>query len=266
PFPRNEASGALTGLTRVRKFHQDDAHIFCTPSQISTEIHSTLRFIDSVYSTLGFPSYDLVLSTRPTSFIGSPLTWDEAESALRTALDATGRSWTTDAGGGAFYGPKIDVLVKDAMGRTHQTATVQLDFQLPQRFNLEYVDADAQRKTPVIIHRAALGSVERIMAVLIEHWAGRWPFWISPRQAVVCPVDHQWAPYAERVWRELGGETATAVDAAADVGGGRPRTFYVDLDASDRSLPKRIRDAQEAQYNFMLIVGEREVADGTVSV
>ncbi|KAJ3159324.1 54S ribosomal protein L39, mitochondrial [Geranomyces michiganensis] len=262
PLHRNEASGALTGLTRVRKFHQDDAHIFCTPEQIQTEISATLQFIHRVYTVFGLPSYELVLSTRPAKHIGTTEQWDHAESQLRAALDHSSIPWTLREGDGAFYGPKIDVLVHDALGRSHQTATCQLDFQLPTRFDLKYQAADGAFHTPVIVHRAILGSVERMLAMLIEHYAGRWPFWLSPRQAVVVPVAQEFTEYASAVAAQLSGR---GLDPA-DVGRAIPAYWHVDVDSSDRSLPKRIRDAQAAQYNYMLVVGETERAAQAVSV
>lgn len=251
PLHRNEATGALTGLTRVRKFHQDDAHIFCAPEQVFGEISQNLELIDRVYSAFGFPGYELALSTRPEKYIGEIADWDRAEADLRKALEATGKPWTLNAGDGAFYGPKIDVRVRDALGRRHQTATIQLDFQLPQRFGLKYVADSGEEKTPVIIHRAVLGSVERMLAILIEHTAGRWPFWLSPRQAMVIPVGPVSLEYAAEIQKALDGRGAG---------------YFVDLDKSDRTLNKMIREAQVAQYNFMLVVGPKEVEARTISV
>jgi threonyl-tRNA synthetase len=186
---RNENSGSLRGLTRVRCFHQDDAHIFCTPKQISSEILSCLHFVDRVYiDRFGFDHVDMKLSTRPIKKAGTNEQWDQAELALETMLKEYGRPWTIEEGDGAFYGPKIDIRVKDVMGRYHQVATIQLDFQLPNRFELEYSNEDGMKATPVMVHRAVLGSVERMVAVLCEHWGGRWPLWLSPRQVAVCPV------------------------------------------------------------------------------
>ncbi|KNC97141.1 threonine-tRNA ligase [Spizellomyces punctatus DAOM BR117] len=260
PLHRNEASGALTGLTRVRKFHQDDAHIFCTPAQITSEIISTLQFIDRVYKIFNFPSYELTLSTRPAqNYIGTISQWEDAENQLRTALNATGRDWTIKEGDGAFYGPKIDIMVNDAMGRAHQTATIQLDFQLPQRFGLKYQAEDGGFHPPVIVHRAILGSIERMMAILIEHYAGKWPFWLSPRQAIVIPVGMEYQDYARSVCQELSGR-------GVDISAGNKRFWYVDVDETDHSLAKRIREAQKAQYNFMLVAGERERASKQVTV
>ena len=283
----------------MRRFHQDDAHIFCTREQIFDEIRSTLSFVDTVYRTFKFPSYELALSTRPlTNFMGSIQEWDSAEEALRQALNQSGMDWSINEGDGAFYGPKIDILVRDALGRRHQTATIQLDFQLPQRFGLQFYDQHGEKQSPVIVHRAVLGSVERMMAILIEHTGGRWPFWISPRQAMVVPV--------------FGGKAGDATDGEGEVKKGPSLTeyanlvketlakagraplspptiadgaiseeerkiqdpvvkmddkhYFVDLDQSGGTLNKMVRDAQVAQYNFILVIGEKEKERGTVNV
>ncbi|ORE04846.1 threonyl-tRNA synthetase [Rhizopus microsporus var. microsporus] len=257
PLHRNEASGALSGLTRVRRFHQDDAHIFCTKQQITPEITSCLSFVDRVYKAFQFPHYDLTLSTRPEeNYIGSLEEWDQAEDALKQALNATGRPWTIKEGDGAFYGPKIDIMVKDSSGKSHQTATIQLDFQLPQRFQLSYVDEQDHAQRPVIVHRAILGSIERMLAILIEHTKGKWPFWLSPRQGIVIPVSTQFADYAQQVARSLSlGKDHT-----------EPQ-YYVDTDNSPRDrLNKMIRQAQLQQYNFIFVVGQKEMDQGTVNV
>ena len=197
---RNEPSGTLNGLTRTRRFHQDDAHIFCREDQVSAEIRRCLEMIKRTYSALHFTDYTLSLSTRPADhYIGTVAEWAAAENALKEALMASGVAWNVKPGDGAFYGPKIDVHINDAFGRTHQTATIQLDFQLPQRFDLKYrtvVDGVETEKRPVIVHRAVLGSVERMMAILAEHHQGNWPFWVSPRQAMVCPVNSALNDYA----------------------------------------------------------------------
>ncbi|KAI8812560.1 threonyl-tRNA synthetase [Cladochytrium replicatum] len=267
PLHRNEASGALSGLSRVRKFHQDDGHIFCTFDQIQSEITSTLQFIDRVYSSiLRLPSYYLALATRPASnFIGELEEWDAAEAMLTKALDDSGREWTLKPEDGAFYGPKIDVMVRDALGRVHQTATVQLDFQLPQRFGLIYVDSSGTAQRPVMIHRAVLGSVERMMAMLIEHTAGKWPFWISPRQAVVIPVvmTPEVMTYAESIAEQL--RTGSLSEGEIENGVRRP-CYFVDMDRSDNTIKKRVLNAQKAKYNFMMVVGQEEVRDRKVSV
>jgi len=251
---RNEVSGALTGLTRVRRFQQDDAHIFCRPDQIKQEVLGSLDFMRHVYTIFGM-TYKLELSTRPAKALGEKALWDSAEAALAEALNefAGEGNWRVNPGDGAFYGPKIDIKVYDALERIHQCATVQLDFQLPIRFNLEYrgaaSDGSESFQRPVMVHRAMLGSVERMSAVLTEHWGGKWPFWLSPRQCMVIPIDLKYADYAYSVQEQL--------HAAG---------FYVDVDDSTRTLNKKVREAQLAQYNFLLVVGDKEVQEGAVSV
>lgn len=254
---RNEASGALTGLTRVRKFHQDDGHIFARMDQIETEIASTLDFMETVYKLLEFDSFKICLSTRPAKYMGDLKDWDLAEESLKNALKKRNLEWTLNEGDGAFYGPKIDILVQDAIGRSHQTATIQLDFQLPVRFDLKYVTEDKSFKRPVIIHRAILGSVERMMAIAMEHFAGKWPLWLSPRQAMVIPVREDINAYATKVARYLSNGGDSLHDS---------NYFFVDADTSDRTLGKKVREAQGLQYNYLLVVGDKEMADGTVSV
>ncbi|KAI3944482.1 hypothetical protein MKW92_044966 [Papaver armeniacum] len=245
---RNEASGALSGLTRVRRFVQDDAHIFCMESQIKAEVSGVLEFIRYVYDIFGF-SFELELSTRPEKYLGEIETWDKAERALTEALNEFGRPWKINEGDGAFYGPKIDISVFDAMKRKFQCATLQLDFQLPCRFKLSYSAEDGAKKDqPVMIHRAVLGSLERMLAILLEHFKGKWPFWLSPRQAIVCPISKKFIPYAQQV-----------KDTIHRAG------YYVDVDVTDRKITKKIREAQLAQYNYMLVVGEKEVNNQTVS-
>uniref|UniRef100_UPI00398E80B6 threonine--tRNA ligase 1, cytoplasmic-like isoform X2 n=1 Tax=Pristiophorus japonicus TaxID=55135 RepID=UPI00398E80B6 len=247
---RNELSGALTGLTRVRRFEQDDAHIFCTMEQIEEEMRGCLDFLRSVYGVFGF-SFQLILSTRPEKFLGDVNMWNQAEKQLECSLNAFGERWRRSVGDGAFYGPKIDIEMKDALGRYHQCATIQLDFQLPIRFNLTYVSKDgADGSRPVIIHRAVLGSLERMLAILAENYAGKWPFWLSPRQIMVVPVGPGCEEYGRRVCHEL-----VAAGFMADV----------DLDPGCL-LNKKIRNAQLAQYNFILVVGEREKASHSVNV
>ncbi|KAJ9188000.1 hypothetical protein P3X46_003402 [Hevea brasiliensis] len=246
---RNEASGALTGLTRVRRFQQDDAHIFCMEKQIKDEAMGVLEFIDYAYKIFGF-TYELKLSTRPEKYLGNLETWGKAEDALKAALEEFGKPWQINEGDGAFYGPKIDISVSDALNRKLQCATLQLDFQLPDRFELDYsAEDEAKRERPVMIHRAILGSVERMFAILLEHYKGKWPFWLSPRQAIVCPVSEKSQPYAEEV-------RALIHDAG----------YYVDVDTTDRKIQKKVREAQLAQYNYILVVGEEEAKTGQVSV
>ncbi|KAK9074660.1 hypothetical protein SSX86_007258 [Deinandra increscens subsp. villosa] len=246
---RNEASGALTGLTRVRRFQQDDAHIFCRESQIKDEVKSVLEFISYVYDIFGF-TFELKLSTRPEKYLGDLETWDKAEKALEDALNEFGKQWQINEADGAFYGPKIDISVSDAMKRKFQCATLQLDFQLPQRFKLSYsAEDDNKMERPVMIHRAILGSVERMFAILLEHYKGKWPFWLSPRQAIVCPVSDKSQAYGQQVKDQI--------DEAG---------YYVDIDSSDRTIQKKVREAQLAQYNYILVVGEDEANTGKVSV
>lgn len=246
---RNEASGALTGLTRVRRFQQDDAHIFCRESQIKDEVRAVLEFIKYAYNIFGF-TFELKLSTRPEKYLGDLETWEKAEAALTEALDEFGKPWQIDEGDGAFYGPKIDISVSDALKRKFQCATLQLDFQLPARFELYYsAEDEAKRERPVMIHRAILGSVERMFAILLEHYKGKWPFWLSPRQAIVCPVSEKSQSYALKV-RDL-------IHHAG---------YFVDVDVTDRKIQKKVREAQLAQYNYILVVGEEEANTGQVSV
>ncbi|KAK1413785.1 hypothetical protein QVD17_35568 [Tagetes erecta] len=246
---RNEASGALTGLTRVRRFQQDDAHIFCRESQIKDEVKSVLEFINYTYDIFGF-TFELKLSTRPEKYLGDLQTWDKAEKALEDALNEFGKPWKINEADGAFYGPKIDISVSDAMKRKFQCATLQLDFQLPERFKLSYSAEDENKhERPVMIHRAILGSVERMFAILLEHYKGKWPFWLSPRQAIVCPVSDKSQAYGQQVKDQI--------DEAG---------YYVDIDSSDRTIQKKVREAQLAQYNYILVVGEDEANTGKVSV
>lgn len=248
---RNELSGALTGLTRVRRFQQDDAHIFCTPEQIENEIKGCLDFLFCVYNIFGY-DVKLVLSTRPEKYLGELEVWNAAEKSLTDALNASGQKWNLNPGDGAFYGPKIDITVTDALRREHQCGTIQLDFQLPQRFKLAYVTESGEKKHPVIIHRAILGSVERQIAILTENYGGKWPFWLSPRQAMVIPVSNKddLKGYAEEVRKQL-----------HEIG------FMVEVDLDDGdTLNKKIRNAQLAQFNFILVVGANEMTAKTVNV
>lgn len=259
--------------------------------QIAQEISSTLRFIDTVYKVFHLPSYKLVLSTRPSNYIGSREEWDRAEEALKNSLDTSGQEWTLNEGDGAFYGPKIDILVTDSDGKQHQTATIQLDFQLPRRFELTYMapapeseqrgavsnDPEELKEcglvTPVIIHRAILGSFERFMALLMEHYDGKWPFWLSPRQAIVIPVamTDEILAYAYAVKGRISGVVGPEDQKDKDGDTNRPlsmsrRTFSVDVDESSNSLKKKVRAARAKHYNYIIVVGEENMAAGTVSV
>nr|KAF6316653.1 threonyl-tRNA synthetase 2, mitochondrial [Pipistrellus kuhlii] len=246
---RAEASGSLGGLTRLRCFQQDDAHIFCAPDQLEAEIRGCLDFLRSVYTVLGF-SFRLALSTRPAGFLGEPGLWDQAEQVLQQALEGFGEPWDLSPGDGAFYGPKIDVHLHDALGRPHQCGTIQLDFQLPLRFDLQYKGRAGAPERPVLIHRAVLGSVERMLGVLAESCGGRWPLWLSPFQVMVLPVGAEQEDYAREVQQSL--------QAGGLVG---------DLDAdSSQTLGRRVRAAQLANYNFQFVVGQKEQSNRTVNV
>jgi len=249
---RNEASGALGGLTRVRRFQQDDAHIFCRQDQIPTEIEAAIQFMEATYGIFKF-DFDLALSTRPDNYMGEIEVWDKAEAGLKAALDnyakRSGKTWKLNPGDGAFYGPKIDIHVRDALKRAHQCATIQLDFQLPKRFELHYKGEDGLEHTPVIIHRAILGSIERFTGVLMEHTAGRWPLWISPRQVMVVPVAEPHKAYAEQVTARLA-----------------QHGYFVDTSLSDKTLNKRIMEASVLHYNYILVVGSQEADNESVNV
>jgi threonyl-tRNA synthetase len=248
PLHRNEASGVLSGLTRVRQFSQDDAHCFVTQDQIGEEVARLLTLVQRVYSDFGL-EYTAKLSTRPEQHLGEVATWDHAEAQLRAALDGVGMPYVVSEGEGAFYGPKIDFDITDAIGRKWQCATIQLDYQLPQRFALKYIGADNAEHTPVVIHRAIFGSFERFIAMLIEHYAGAFPLWLAPVQARVLPIADRHATYA-----------AAARDRIAAAG------LRVELDDRQEKIGYKIREAQLQKIPYMLVIGDREAADGTVAV
>jgi len=248
PLHRNEASGVLSGLTRVRQFAQDDGHCFVMESQIGAEVELALRLMQRVYTDMGL-RYAVKLSTRPAEFMGEVATWDRAEAALKQALEAAGQSYDLNEGDGAFYGPKIDFDVTDAIGRKWQCATIQLDYQIPERFDLKYIGADNAEHRPVVIHRAIFGSFERFIALLIEHFAGAWPLWLAPVQAVVLPISDRHLDYAAGVRDQL---------AAAGL--------RVELDDRQEKIGYKIREAQLQKVPYMLVAGDREAAEGTVSV
>eukprot|EP00823_Brevimastigomonas_motovehiculus_P006105 TRINITY_DN4847_c0_g1_i1.p1 TRINITY_DN4847_c0_g1~~TRINITY_DN4847_c0_g1_i1.p1 ORF type:complete len:741 (-),score=227.90 TRINITY_DN4847_c0_g1_i1:199-2421(-) len=245
---RNEFSGALSGLTRVRRFQQDDAHIFCRPDQIEQEVFGVLNFIKYVYGVFGF-EFAIQLSTMPDKHLGEVSEWEYAEKQLKACLDKFGKKWEENPKDGAFYGPKIDIQLFDALKRKHQCATVQLDFQMPKRFNLSFKNNEGKLITPVMVHRAILGSVERMMAVLIEHTGGNWPFWLSPRQVLVATVSEKFQVYGEKIRKLL-----------HDAG------YYTELDDSDANVGKKVREAFVAHWNYLIIVGEDEVKANTVTV
>eukprot|EP00033_Pygsuia_biforma_P002710 GCRY01002994.1.p1 GENE.GCRY01002994.1~~GCRY01002994.1.p1 ORF type:complete len:694 (+),score=204.63 GCRY01002994.1:67-2148(+) len=245
---RNELSGTLTGLTRVRRFVQDDAHIFCRMDQVLSEVNGVLDFIKHVYGVFGF-TFTLELSTRPDNFLGEVALWDKAEAHLQAALEAWGMPWKLNPGDGAFYGPKIDIHVIDAMRRSHQCATCQLDFTLPARFELKYTTEGTVMDRPVMIHRAIFGSIERFLAMLTEHLAGKWPFWVSPRQLIVLPISEHFNEYAKEVRDMLW-----------------QKKYFVDADLTNKKLPKKVREAQVAQYNYILVVGKEEETNRSVNI
>lgn len=247
---RYERSGTLHGLLRIRGFTQDDAHIFCTPDQVVDEIASLLQFILDVLRAFGFDDFEAKLSTRPEiKTVGSAENWEAATEALRLALEREALPYTVDEGAGAFYGPKIDIDIRDAIGRTWQLSTIQADFNLPERFGLEYVAADGSRQRPIMIHRALFGSIERFFGVLVEHFAGAFPTWLAPVQARVLPVRDDHDDYAAEVRTRL-----------AEVG------IRADVDVADEKLGNRIRKAKTEKIPYVLVVGDDDVAHGTVGV
>ena len=245
---RHEKSGQLHGLMRVRCFTQDDAHIFMMPEQIRSEIKGVAKLIDEVYSLFGF-KYHVELSTRPENSMGSDEDWEVATEGLRGALDDLGLDYVVNEGDGAFYGPKIDFHLEDSIGRTWQCGTIQLDFQMPQRFDLEYTGADGEKHRPIMIHRVAFGSIERFIGILIEHFAGAFPTWLAPVQVRVLPISDKYLDYAQKV-------AAALTDAGV----------RVDVDTKSEKIGYKIREAQLKKLPYMLVVGEKEAAEGKVSV
>jgi threonyl-tRNA synthetase len=245
---RHELSGVLSGLFRVRAFHQDDAHIYMMPDQIEAEIIGVLRLVERIYGVFGL-GFHLELSTRPEKSIGTDEQWAIATDGLRSALEAYGADYQLNEGDGAFYGPKIDIHIKDALGRTWQCGTIQLDMSQPERFDLTFVDRDNQRRRPIMIHRTVLGSIERFFGILIEHFAGKYPLWLTPVQVVVLPINDDIAPYAGSIRDDL---TAAGL--------------RVEIDDRTESLNKKVREAQLRQIPLILTIGAKEQAAGTLSV
>ena len=246
---RNERSGVTAGLLRVRSMVQDDAHIFCTFDQIGQEIKSFLEMLHESYSALGFDNYRFELSLRPDKRVGDEEMWDKAEAVLTELLDELGHEYTAEAGEGAFYGPKIDVFVPDALGRDWQLGTVQLDFSLPERFDLEYASEDGTRQRPVVIHRAMYGTLERFLGVLIEHLAGAFPLWMAPVQAVVVPIADRHNDFCYEVGKKL-----------------KAAGIRVEVDDSNDRMNSKIRQAQLQKVPYMLVAGDREAESETVAV
>lgn len=246
---RHEFSGALNGLLRVRSFCQDDAHIFVTPDQIESEIKSALQLIDYVYHVFGF-KYEIELSTRPADYMGDDQLWDRAEGALRTVLNELDYNYTINEGDGAFYGPKIDIHIEDALKRSHQCATVQLDFQMPEKFDLNYVDQNNQKVRPVVIHRAIFGSIDRFLGILIEHFAGAFPTWLAPVQVKVVPVSNDvHGSYLEEIVHKL-----------------KRTELRVEGDIREEKLGYKMREAQMKKIPYVLVVGDKEKQNQTVNV
>ena len=246
---RYERSGVLQGLFRVRGFTQDDAHIFCQPAKIEEEILGVIEFTLSILRSFGFLEFEIFLSTRPEKYVGAAEDWDRATEALRRALDAKGLAFSLDEGGGAFYGPKIDVKIKDAIGRSWQCSTIQFDFNLPERFDMAYIGEDGKPHRPYMVHRALLGSMERFFGILIEHFAGAFPFWLAPVQILLMPISER---HLERV---------TQLEAQLTEAG-----FRVKSDVRNEKVNVKIRKAQMEKVPFMVIIGDREVEQGGLSV
>ena len=246
---RHEMSGALHGLMRVRGFTQDDAHVFCTEGQIEAEILEILDLTLDILGSFGFENYEIVLSTRPEKSVGSDEIWDKATSALRAALVNRGLSFGVDEGGGAFYGPKIDIKIEDAIGRSWQCSTVQLDFNLPERFGMEYVADDGSRRRPIMIHRALLGSLERFFGILVEHYEGRFPLWLAPVQAVVLNITDRQADFAAGVADSL-----------------RKQGFRMESDLRNEKIGYKIREHTIQRIPYLLVVGDKEMESGLVAV
>ncbi|MRR08113.1 MAG: threonine--tRNA ligase, partial [Deltaproteobacteria bacterium] len=244
---RHERAGVLHGLLRVRCFTQDDAHILCTPEQLDDEIKGVISFVNDVMGIFGF-EFEMELSTRPDKSIGSDEDWERATNALLGALKDSGRPYEINEGDGAFYGPKIDIKLRDSLDRRWQCATIQCDFTLPERFDLTYVDADGERKRPVMVHRVILGSIERFIGVLIEHFAGNFPVWLSPVQAIVMTVTDNQQSYAAQVFETL-----------------RSSGIRVRKDFRNEKLGFKIREAQLQKIPYMLVIGDKEVESGTIA-
>jgi threonyl-tRNA synthetase len=248
PLHRNEASGVLSGLTRVRQFSQDDAHCFVTPEQIGDEVERLIRLVQRVYGDFGLP-FTAKLSTMPDDHLGEEATWRHAEDQLRAALDRAGMAYDVNEKDGAFYGPKIDFDVTDAIGRKWQCATIQLDYMQPENFDLKYIGADNAEHRPVVIHRAIVGSFERFIAILIEHYTGAFPLWLAPIQAILLPIADRHLPYAGFVRDQL-----------------KAAGLRVDVDDRQEKIGYKIREAQLQKIPYMLVVGDREVDTSTVAV
>jgi len=246
---RYERSGVLHGLLRVRGFTQDDAHIFCRPEQLEDEIVGVIEFVLFMLKTFGFSEYDVALSTRPEKYVGTLESWEKATDALKKALEKAGLAYAVNPGEGVFYGPKIDIKIRDSLGRAWQCSTIQVDFNLPERFDISFIDASGQHRRPIMIHRALLGSLERFFGVLIEHYGGAFPVWLAPVQVAVLTITDSQVEYGQKVYNRL-----------------KEKSIRVEANFDNEKIDKKIRDAQIQKIPYMLIVGNREVESETVSV
>ena len=246
---RYERSGVLHGLMRVRGFTQDDAHIYCTPEQLTEEIQRVLSFTIFMLQTFGFENYDVYLSTRPEKYVGAIEKWDEATEALRQALENNNITYKIDPGEGVFYGPKIDIKIRDVLGRSWQCSTIQVDFNLPEKFNIEYVDSDGVHKQPITIHRALLGSLERFFGILIEHYAGNFPLWLAPVQAIIMPIADRHNKFADEVYNFL-----------------RQNDIRVEKDFRNEKIGFKIREAEVQKVSYMIVIGDSEIESENLSV
>jgi threonyl-tRNA synthetase len=246
---RYEKAGVLHGLLRVRGFTQDDAHIFCTPEQIEDEIKEVLRFSTFIWKTFGFESITAYLSTRPEKAVGDPARWEQATTSLESALKASGLPYEVDDGGGAFYGPKIDLKIKDAIGREWQMSTIQFDFNLPDRFDLSYIGEDGKPHRPYMVHRALFGSIERFFGILVEHYSGAFPAWLAPEQVRVLPLSEDQTAYASELVAQL-----------------RQQDIRATVDRKAGKIGAKIRTAQMDKVPYMLVLGAKEIESGTLAV
>jgi len=245
---RFELSGTLNGLLRIREFRQDDAHIFITEEQIRESFQELFEITEKFYSVFGL-NYSFRLGTRPESFMGDPKLWDQAEGTLKEILEDSGKEFYIEEGDGAFYGPKIDILMKDSLGRPWQMGTIQLDFQLPRRFNLKYTDKDGSEKTPVVIHRVIYGSFERFIGIITEHFAGSFPLWLSPTQVKVIPISEKFEEYSLTILKEL-----------------KKNKIRAEIDLRNETLGARVRDAQNEKIPYMIIIGQNEVEEQAITL
>jgi threonyl-tRNA synthetase len=245
---RYEKQGVLHGLMRVRGFTQDDAHIFCTETQIEEEVIKVLELVTFFLGKFGFSDYKIFLSTMPEKFVGSPDSWEKATTALGNALKKTGMAYEEDPGEGVFYGPKIDIKIKDCLNREWQCSTIQVDFNIPERFDLKYTDTDGSFKTPILIHRAILGSIERFFGVLIEHYKGNFPFWLAPEQIRILPISDKHLAYAETVLNIF------------------EQHFRTQIDKRGEKINRKIRDAEDEKVPYMIIVGDKEEENNTAAL